>query len=1656
MKHLRKLGAVVIVCLLIMQTVFISGFTTLADTSSAVSSLPITYELYDYFEDAEASRVAGTAIASDSPWKFQAKPAGGTWTDWLDTASRGSDQYTYWNKANTAWGNYPGIAYYLPEDRSGRYYQNYISPTNSANSTEWKIDAAYVFTAPSSGSYSFGKGNQDKSASWDLCNYFKQYDSGEKLDFGVRITMNGKILWNGDSTAEKRDGFAVFGTNTAVNQSIEIPSMDGVVMNEGDILRVEFTAFDGANAAPWCLRITGTVAMKLVSLSTRPSVFPIDYELYDYYNDIESARKNQTAVSTTSPWSIQVKQPNADWQNWGGNYARDNGYTYVYNSDKAWGMYPGYAYYYPDDYSSGRLYLGMISPTNSDADAAWEIDSAYTFTVPYDGIYTLRPCNQDMSIAWDDTNNFKQYGSDAALNFGVRITKNGEVIWNGDSTTEKQDDFAVFGSGGAAASSIAVPTLSALNLKFGDVIRVEFTNFTPTNVAWAQRILGLVGMTYQGPADVKEAEKVAWKDTGVLTDYVASTSLAANGTLNNNNFNATNKSLSLTLLDVNASEPVEVTLGGYVLRIAGESSYIYKHHNGADDFRYMMLPVAADGKYDVTVSLQGLYNYIAGTEEVSDNLVGARFTATVNGTTFAEEFGVLDTVSYGVGVSNYSSAAIRVTGAAPAYAEGQPCHVDRAKNIVYSKYGLNGTRIRYYMEDSDGVTVPMTAATGGSVTKADTVETFTLSVGGDVNGDAKVNIKDLIRMKKGALGNVALSDAQKYAATFGQGYELNADALTAFRREILVTEELPISTKESHKLYAGANSNEVSTNLLTNLTIQSGGSVGQGYDHNNKRNANIYTLSSDGTTSGWITQTISNPGKGVYVMSGWSSCSNFFRNDAIEFYSYTLYAQVVYSDGSGEEFYTSFSDGNHDWEYRETSFVVRENASSINFAVFLRDPVRATAKFEGMSLVRSVNDTKTVQDLPMIDQNVAVDTNEISKLDTQDGFGLGLSETNVTGVYVNGTNIAASVAGSTQSGFMVRDVADDTKSVYSFGTTTTDGKNFNGLQEQIGLELDANFTAEEDCVHVTGTVKDLTRDYNGRGIQLSYAIPLSATGWSFQTDLAHNFTVNGAVYKHLGWVDGSWMSNVDWESEAHSYYPAAALTCGDYGIGIAADMDFPTYWELEYNATTNQLVITYQLGLTSEAPDSAKFGFTLYKLDDPTWGFRSAMSKYTKIHPEYYETRATEHGSWIAWQDLSNVPNIEDFNLQFKQAGFDSVAQADIDNGMQTLRYIELGDWWLSNLEAQTNDAIWKKVAEHALEGDGTEKGRQAQANEFCKALNVDGTVVCNYVDRAWAPNGAQLHINPNPNLPGKWNFFNLYYSESNLKLWFDERYVQGAGTFDGIYLDESSGFWVGNANFNRAHFKYTTVPLTYSPYYKRAMLHRASSNWEAMKALRDDLHNRDKIVFANKCPDRNAFFTTLADAMGNEQTVTVDGSYSPLSLQMLSDWRALAYNKPFCLLNSNDWNVVGTAELEQWISRCMLYGIIVSPHDTYNETTEWTQYFTCSNNYFERDRAVWKRYQPVVKTISEAGWEAVTGAYVNNGNVLIERFGDKTEDGATYIVLYNNTNSYQDVTVTVDTNVVGTFSAAQEIVWNNAKPVSGNQITTSLNPGVSYVLKLS
>lgn len=57
------------------------------------------------------------------------------------------------------------------------------------------------------------------------------------------------------------------------------------------------------------------------------------------------------------------------------------------------------------------------------------------------------------------------------------------------------------------------------------------------------------------------------------------------------------------------------------------------------------------------------------------------------------------------------------------------------------------------------------------------------------------------------------------------------------------------------------------------------------------------------------------------------------------------------------------------------------------------------------------------------------------------------------------------------------------------------------------------------------------------------------------------------------------MSVVDWDSMPRSMYPTSVIYNEDLGLAIAVSMDFPAYYELEYNGSTGQYVLTYHLGI---------------------------------------------------------------------------------------------------------------------------------------------------------------------------------------------------------------------------------------------------------------------------------------------------------------------------------------------------------------------------------------------------------------------------------------------------------------------------------------------
>ena len=92
---------------------------------------------------------------------------------------------------------------------------------------------------------------------------------------------------------------------------------------------------------------------------------------------------------------------------------------------------------------------------------------------------------------------------------------------------------------------------------------------------------------------------------------------------------------------------------------------------------------------------------------------------------------------------------------------------------------------------------------------------------------------------------------------------------------------------------------------------------------------------------------------------------------------------------------------------------------------------------------------------------------------------------------------------------------------------------------------------------------------------------------------------------------------------------------------------------------------------------------------------------------------------------------MEDFNLKFREIGSPvrSGSIFEVSNNIKGVFYFELGDWWISDLAADDDVAVWERIREVAKgkttqsDYDKQKTARQAIATEFCKVLDQNGKI---------------------------------------------------------------------------------------------------------------------------------------------------------------------------------------------------------------------------------------------------------------------------------------------------------------------------------------------
>ncbi|MDG0814343.1 hypothetical protein [Cohnella rhizosphaerae] len=829
----------------------------------------------------------------------------------------------------------------------------------------------------------------------------------------------------------------------------------------------------------------------------------------------------------------------------------------------------------------------------------------------------------------------------------------------------------------------------------------------------------------------------------------------------------------------------------------------------------------------------------------------------------------------------------------------------------------------------------------------------------------------------------------------------------------------------------------------TGATIDGWGSFGHGYavEAGGGRGGSrgVKLTNAAGTDASGIYQTLqlNQSSPKLIVFSGWSKAANV-SGDIDR--GYALYMDVFYADGTSQFAQTMpFRTGSHDWQYGQLYFQPQKAVQTISVYGIFRDGHTGEVWFDDFSVKEiaaeaSVFEDALVTPLPF-DPGSAYAT-----LQSQDGLALSLGDRGIASLKLGGSELASA---STASGFLVRDQAADSD-VYGFARSAgsrTDG--FSGTAEGLDLSVDAAFEAVPGGIKVSGKLTDLRGA--DRAVTLTYALPVNADGWKWGDYVRGERTIRtgqaGDVYTN---------SQIpDFETGPLSIYPISAIYDPATGKGLSLGTDYhrPTHYRLDYNGSTRQLLITFELGLspdTDNFPSAADFGFVIYGFDGAQ-GFRGAFDKYMKLFPEFYEVRIPDQGIWMPFASISDIPDNEDFGFRFKEGDDDPTDTAYANaNDILVFHYQELSSWWQSIDPQLPKTVATAEGARDAAAATGEEKAQMAQAAAM---QNAAGDPYLQWLDTPWNV-GALWMINANPDLPGDSNGYRMYFSEDKM----DARYNTTGPKPDGEYLDTLDG-WPYTLNYNRDHFAYAIAPLVYSKVTLQPAVHRAFSSLEATTRLADDLHADGRYLMANGTPHAYSMYMPWLDAMGNERNWLGAGdAFNPDSDETLSKYRTLSGAKPYLMLQNTDFTKFGHAYMERYMEKLLFYGIYPS---AFSATADNASNYWKNASFYDRDRGLFLTYIPLVKAVAEAGWQPVTRASASQSSIAMERYG---AGDTVYLTLMNQGSAAAATTITIDRAGMGLGAQVTALEMTGNTPVSstGDQFSLTLQPDEVKVVKLT
>lgn len=497
-----------------------------------------------------------------------------------------------------------------------------------------------------------------------------------------------------------------------------------------------------------------------------------------------------------------------------------------------------------------------------------------------------------------------------------------------------------------------------------------------------------------------------------------------------------------------------------------------------------------------------------------------------------------------------------------------------------------------------------------------------------------------------------------------------------------------------------------------------------------------------------------------------------------------------------------------------------------------------------------------------------------------------------------------------------------------------------------------------------------SRDERDHAITLAYSLPLPEGRLVWLDDPRTEMPMDEGQFRNT--------VNPGCGNKALNHWPIGAVRAGGETYALGYDPAAPAVFRVVGNGGLRRLFIAFDLGFTPEKRD-AHFGFVAF-WTPASEGFRGAYAKYAELFPDAFETRIKKHGIWMVTRRIGSVAGWEDFGFGVKE-GTGDVAWEDA-HGILSFPYVESSTWWMKmpGTNAFTFAEALSKVREEGRSPKGHPYARAWAASTYHDEKGQPTGVVC---DAPWC-RGVCWNMNPLPRIPG--GDYAVKLGRPAVDAQFDQPFPLG---YDGQYLDSAENHLPPRLDFRRENFKYAETPLCWAPESKRPSVATALAIYECFRDVAKRMRGRGKFVHANSVSMSWPWLAPWTD-YGGQEVKWIEkgvGRWRPMADRDLLYRRAISFGRPYCLLMNVKFENLTDEMVEKYFQRCLAYGMLSS----FFSPNAFTEHYFDRPDLYNRHRHLFRKYVPMQRAVSEAGWRPVNRLAVSEtAGVFAEQFGNR------------------------------------------------------------------